>query len=598
MKYQGAICRVVFGSLASIALSNGALAHGSPNAPKTSVPVACAALAATVTGPGVKSVTSAIQPAAGSNVAYCKVSILYGTNASQNINIFVGLPLNTLDGGTGGIQGAWNGRTQGLGGGVCLGNTNLTSATNTGYVGSGTDGGHVGDVFCANSFNADHTFNKQYIDDFFRVGIKQEVLFSKAVAKTYYAMKPVYNYWNGCSTGGRQGYQLAQDIGNELDGILANSPAMYWQRFATAQIWGQVAIKDLTGTPSSISGAKFAYATNAAIAACDANDGVVDGIIDDPRTCSFSANTPALICTANGGSSIDPNCLKPAEADAIDKIWDGPRNPSGKKVWFPLERGTNLSSLNGNPIFLGLPPTFQDPLLGWNENDSTFDWHTVTMSGAGGTKSYAQLAQDGSTVPFSGPNFSLADEVDTNDNLDTFKKNGGKLLTFVGTSDQLIHPRGVINYYRQMASRYDPGFADNIGIQKIDFRHVQKFYRLFRAPGVAHCGGGVGPQPQDLFNVLVNWVEKGAVPESIQAKGGAIASRTRPLCPYPQTAIYNGSGSTDDAANFHCGGNLETAKTVCADVLVKYKREANGPLDYVGTGVNPLTCGLNLSSSW
>jgi Tannase and feruloyl esterase len=217
------------------------------------------------------------------------------------------------------------------------------------------------------------------------------------------------------------------------------------------------------------------------------------------------------------------------------------------------------------------------------------------MFGAGGTKSYAQLTQDGSTVPFSGPNFSLADEVDTNDNLDTFKKHGGKLLTFVGASDQLIHPRGVINYYRQMASRYDPGFADNIGIQTIDFRHVQKFYRLFRAPGVAHCGGGVGPQPQDLFNVLVNWVEKNATPDTILAKGGAVATRTRPLCPYPQTAIYNGSGSTDDAANFHCGGNLERRKTVCADVLVKYKHEANGPLDYLGTGVNPLICGPKLA---
>src|SRR5262249_32279927 len=148
MKYHGVAYYIALSSVASIALSASALAHGSSPGPKTTGPIGCAAVAATVTGPGVKSVSSAIQPAAGSNVAYCKVSILYGTSADQNINIFVGLPLNSLDGGTGGLQGAWNGRTQAIGGGVCLGNTSVTAATNTGYVGSGTDGGHVGDVLC------------------------------------------------------------------------------------------------------------------------------------------------------------------------------------------------------------------------------------------------------------------------------------------------------------------------------------------------------------------------------------------------------------------------------------------------------------------
>src|SRR5262249_13059762 len=138
---------------------------------------------------------------------------------------------------------------------------------------------------------------------------------------------------------------------------------------------------------------------------------------------------------------------------------------------------------------------------------------------------------------------------------------------------------------RQMASRYGRG-------DEPDFERLQSFYRLFRAPGVAHCGGGPGPQPQNLFGALVNWVENGVAPDRIMAQNttSGVVTRTRPLCPYPQTAIYNGSGSTDDAANFHCGGNLEKRSIVCADVLTKYKHEVRGRLDFTGTGVDPGDC--------
>jgi hypothetical protein len=155
-------------------------------------------------------------------------------------------------------------------------------------------------------------------------------------------------------------------------------------------------------------------------------------------------------------------------------------------------------------------------------------------------------------------------------------------------------PRGVINYYREMASRY--GKNPN----NPDFATLQSFYRLFRAPGVGHCGGGAGPQPQNLFGALVDWVENDVAPDTILAQGGAVATRTRPLCPYPTTAIYNGTGSTDDAANFHCGGNLETPATVCKDVLAKYKHENQGgaPIDYSNTGVNRNACRAFLGSQY
>jgi len=174
---------------------------------------------------------------------------------------------------------------------------------------------------------------------------------------------------------------------------------------------------------------------------------------------------------------------------------------------------------------------------------------------------------------------------DTFDDLDAFRASGGKLLTFVGANDQLIMPQGVLHYYRQMAERYGGPHDD-------DFSGVQKFYRLFRAPGVGHCGGGAGPQPQGLFDALVNWVEKKQSPKTISATvtAGGVVTRSRPLCPYPQTSIYNGSGSTDDAANFHCGGNLETREEVCDSVLVKYKHEVNGPLDFREGGTSRGEC--------
>ena len=143
----------------------------------------------------------------------------------------------------------------------------------------------------------------------------------------------------------------------------------------------------------------------------------------------------------------------------------------------------------------------------------------------------------------------------------------------------------MINYYRVMASR-DGRHGDP------DFDRLQQFYRLFRAPGVAHCGGGNGPQPQNLFGALVSWVENGVAPAQILATTttGGVVTRSRPLCPYPQTAIYNGSGSTDDAASFHCGGNLEIREVVCADVLAKYKHEVHAGPDFDASGVERRRC--------
>src|SRR5438132_950020 len=385
--------------LATLALSPS-IATAKDKPEPLGVPVNCIQLATDPAvglagNPVIKAATSTLIPASGVNKAHCRVDVLYGTSPEQNVNIRAGLPLNSLDGGTGGIQGAWNGRTQGVGGGGCAGNVNVTAPVNAGYVGSGTDTGHAGGN-CEPGVNEDGTYNLQFIDD--------------------------------------------------------------------------------------------------------------------PRTCHFSV--PANICGALTAPAT--NCLTPLEARAIDMIWDGPRNQDGQRIWFGLDRGTNLAALNGTtPFFLGVTQ------FHWDEHDLNFDWRTVSID------KYPQVAQDGSR--------NIADVTDTFGDLDVFRRHGGKLLTFVGGNDQLIMPRGVINYYRQMASRFGQGAGKGP-----DFERLQEFYRLFRAPGVGHCGGGSGPQPQNLFDALVNRVENGAAPDQIlaQTAGGVVK---RPLCPYPQTAIYNGT---------------------------------------------------------
>ncbi len=558
-KLIGQLTLMLFASLAASTATRPAFAALPPCAVLASDPANGLA-----GGPGIKSASSAIVPASGSNAAYCLVHLLYGTNPEQNINILVALPLSVADGGHGGRQGGWNGRTQGLGGGGCAGissvNAAMLLAVNSGYVASGTDLGHSGGN-CEPGVNADGTYNFQFIEDFIRNAIKKQVLYSKSIAATYYGISAAYNYWNGCSTGGRQGYLLAQELGDELDGILANAPAIYWTRFQTAQMWGQIAMKQLVG--AAIAPAKLAQVAAAGIKACDAADGVTDGIIDDPRTCTFRA--ASNICGAPNAPA--QNCLTAAEAQAVDNIWDGPRNRRENKIWFGLDRGTDFSILDGTtPFPLGVTQ------FHWDEHDQNFDWRTVPLD------QYPQVAQDGSR--------NIADVTDTFKPLDQFKAHGGKLLTFVGGNDQFIYPRGVINYYRQMASRYGRHGEP-------DFDNLQRFYRLFRAPGVGHCGGGAGPSPVNPFSALVEWVEHSTPPQSLLASGGSAAppsGRIRPLCPYPQTAIYNGSGSTDLASSFHCGGNLETRAVVCNDMLTRYKHEVHGRLDFAGSGLEPGDC--------
>ena len=355
------------------------------------------------------------------------------------------------------------------------------------------------------------------IEDFASDGIHEQHVWGVKLAEAYYDTEPVRKYWMGCSTGGRQGHYQAQNFPQDFDGILAGANAFNWDRFITAELWPEVVMNQEVGAP--IASAKLTAVTNAANAACDLQDGMPDGFIQDPRACTYSATS--FVCKANGGPSSDPNCLTPAEASAVNKIWDGPTDANGNRAWYGLERGASLLGLAGtNPFSIA-----NDHFKYWIHQNPTFDWHTVTEASF-----------------FGGMLTSIAkfnDVIGTDDDLKDFRKSGGKMITYHGLSDPLIPPRGTYHYYNSVLQG--------------NYKETQKFYRFFPYPGNGHCGGGAAPliNGEALFSALVNWVENGVAPDYVVASQPSPA-RTRKICMYPNVPVYNGSGSTDDQASFRC----------------------------------------------
>jgi hypothetical protein len=460
------------------------------------------------------------------------------------IKVATGLPLSNADGGSGGVQGAWNGKIQDLGGGGYAGSVfAVTPMTDAGYAGSTTDTGHSAALGGSFALNPDNTLNWGLIRDFVFNGIHAQSGWSKKLVQMYYGTTQKYAYWTGCSTGGRQGHQQAQTYPDEYDGILAGDSAFNWDRFIPAELWPQVVMKQETG--GVIAAAKLNAVTQAAIKACDGLDGITDGILQDPRACQYSAKS--FVCK---GSPSDPsNCLTAAEATAVDKIWHGVIENGNKRDWFGLERGTPLVfGAFGPGVGLGgaVPfPIPTDHFRFWVEQDPSFDWHSFTET------SFIQAMKEGE--------IKFHDVIGTDDpDLSAFRGHGGKMITYHGLADELIFPRGTFNYYNRATHRAG------------GLKHVQEFYRFFPYPGVGHCFGNAS-QPNaplidtslasltqinaTLFNALINWVENGVAPDSIVAYNNlnpALATVSRPICKYPDKLVYKGTGSTNVAANFIC----------------------------------------------
>jgi hypothetical protein len=521
-----------------------------PSPSKAATP-SCSALAAQVlTNPDISAATSAVQPAAGANLSYCLVNITYSHLAgpmagylpgqSQTVKIGIGLPLSTADGGSGGVQGNWNGRIEDLGGGGYVGSVgSVTGATNLGNVGSSTDTGHTGGTPLF-ALNSNGTLNWGLINDFAYNGIHAQAVWSKKLTLMYYGMPQKYAYWVGCSEGGHQANIQAQRYPYDYNGILAGHPVFHLDVLQPQQLWGQVVSNVELGGP--ISNNQLTAVAAAAIASCQNTfGGTPDGIIQDPRACLYNATSyicGAPTATINGVPDTT-NCLTPAEAAVVNKIWAGITNDSGVgggAVLYPgQDEGAPITGLSGS----SLPPFSVPYFEAWVFQNLNFNWKTFTEQ----TYQQAILLSEQKFRPV---------QADDDPDLSRFRNAGGKMILYHGGADQLVPSRGSYAYYNNVTAR-DGSLAT-----------TQSYFRFFPIPGNNHCGGtSLAPSQSnapienttDLLTALENWVENGQAPATIIGYNNmnhALATVTRPWCMYPNTLSYNGSGSIFSASNFTC----------------------------------------------
>ena len=429
----------------------------------------------------------------------------------------------------------WNGKFQLVGNGGTAGVISygaMRNALTRGYATASTDTGHVS----AGSFDSTWALGRpDLVADFGNRATHLTAVNGKDVARAYYGERPKYSYYVGCSKGGQQGLMEAQRYPEDFDGLIAGDPANNWTRFyAGSHLWYSMAT--LKDPESYIPASKTSILGNATAAACDAIDGIVDGVIDDPRKCNFD---PAVL-TCQAGQ--DPaTCFTPKQVQAIKDIWSGVRNSSGELVHPPLVPGAEGGSggwaawTTGSAPFTGLH---------WLAADGFFKYMVFENPG-----------YDPMTFSFdSDLQFALAkvgpslDAVDPD--LHKLKDRGSKLIVYHGWSDPDISPLNSINYFEDVVSFMSHRRDD----RATALGRTQDFFRLFMVPGMQHCSGGPGPNSFDMLTALENWVEKGEAPERVVASHltGGVVDRTRPLCVYPKVAVHTGSGSTDDAANFMC----------------------------------------------
>ena len=270
-----------------------------------------------------------------------------------------------------------------------------------------------------------------------------------------------------------------------------------------------------------------------ALAACDSKDGVVDGVLDDPRQCAF--DPASLSCKA--GQSAD-TCLSAAAGRRRAGVYT-----AASRIRRPARNSIRVSrraaSSSGRTAILRI--RFPIPIAHYKWlvfADPNWDWKSFDFSDPADYQAHQKA--EAKFAPILNA---------TDPNLKAFRQRGGKLLQYHGWNDQLITPLNSINYYESVLSFFGGGQEREKTLQD-----VQTFYRLFMAPGMAHCGGGAGPNTFDMQAALEQWVERGVAPERIVATRGVngVIDRLRPLCPYPQVAVYKGQGDTNDAASFEC----------------------------------------------
>jgi hypothetical protein len=466
-------------------------------------------------------ITAETVPAANGAEAYCRVD---GT-IEPEITFQVNLPVS------------WNGRFYMVGNGGHAGQQPNSPANDPArnqalaahFVIAMTDTGHDAGKEPGASFVMS---NPQKAIDYAYRAVHMTVVTSKEIANAFYGQPVQHAYWNSCSNGGRQGLIEAQRYPDDFDGIVANAPWVSQTGFTIGAVWNQRAIDAVELSP-----AKLELLASSVMAKCDAVDGLEDGLIDDPRQCSFNALNDVPSCAAGESGA---SCLLQSEAEAIQKVYDGPRDSEGRQLFHGFMPGSEalVTGPNGTASpWLGLiVPAEAGARTGdFNLADNTMRYLAFQPP---------RPEWDYKTFDFDNDPGQLdrwSRLVDASDiNLLEFRARGGKLLITYGWADQVLQPLMGVKYYEQAVVANGPDGTD--------------FMRLFMVPGMTHCAGGVGPDQHDPVTAVIDWVEAGKAPDLLTAKkivNGEI-TRSRPLCPYPQVARYQGEGSIDEAENFAC----------------------------------------------
>ncbi|RBQ79502.1 hypothetical protein FVER53590_11889 [Fusarium verticillioides] len=458
----------------------------------------------------------------------CEVNVtLSHWNEDDTVLVQIWLPLDN-----------WNFRYLAIGGGAWaagLGQFDLALPASQGYAVSSTNAGISGNPIDPSDWalKPDGTVNYGLLQNFASRSVHDMALVGKAVAASFYKVPATKAYFNGCSTGGRQGLAAAQHYPSDFDGILAGAPAIYWSEYVMAELWPQVVMKDANYYPSTC---ELDAVVSAAVESCDGKDVVVDGVVTEPFTCKydpFALFDQRIEC---GNESI---VISKLAASIVNKIWRGPTDSKGNALWYGMPRGASLTALAAtktvNGTITGAPFFVADT---WVRNfvkaDPSFDTSELSIS------DFEKL--------FSESRAKFGHIMDSSDpNLHRFRTAGGKMIIWHGLSDQLIYPQDSIQYLTEVEKKFK---------SKGKSKDMDSFLRLFLAPGVDHCGFGQSPGavPTDPFGALLAWVEDEKPPHTLEAhtKPDALTQFSRKICLYPEMAKYKGRGNTSFSKNYIC----------------------------------------------
>jgi len=432
---------------------------------------------------------------------FCRVAATLRPSADSDIKIEVWLPTQ------------WNGRFQAVGNGAWAGvipYAPMGQGIAEGYATAGTDTGHVGNNA---AFAIGHP--EKVIDLGYR-SVHEMTVQAKALINSFYGRAQQFSIWNGCSQGGRQGITEAVRYPNDFDGVIAGAPAVNWMHLHAGRMAANRAANRTDA--ATIPQEKYVLVHNAALDACDMNDGVMDGLIENPLSCRFDPKV--LQCKENDGA----NCLTAAQVESARALYAPVLDSKGQEVLPGLVPGSEQAwaiAAARRPVATALDAfkyiVFENP-----------NWDPATFNAA--TDIERTLRADRNDVL----NSSSTD-------LKAFFDRGGKLLMYHGWSDTQVTPLNSINYFQKVVSRFGPQVAGS-SIQ------------LYMVPGMNHCNGGAGPDLFDKVAALEQWMAGGVAPEKIVASHvtNSTIDRTRPLCALGRVARWTGSGSSDDAWNFSC----------------------------------------------